>query len=122
MIRIVRLTLSLLLVAGGLSAQLGSPTAARAASGGWKACAARPAPLPATRPADPALTDALQKRVSNWREARSTRYAGLSATIRWDDGREVSVVSGSADKGSGRAVSTNTPFALASVSKPFTAA
>ena len=122
MIRIARSTLALLLVAGGLSAQLGSPTPARAAGAGWKACAARPAPLPATRPADPALTEALQKRVSNWREARSTRYAGLSAAIRWDDGREVSAVSGSADKSSGRAVSTNTPFALASVSKPFTAA
>ena len=122
MIRIIRTTLSLLLVAGGLSAQLGAPTPARAAGAGWKACAARSVPLPATRPADPALTDALQKRVSNWRQARSTRYAGLSATIRWDDGREVSAVSGSADKGSGRAVDPHTPFALASVSKPFTAA
>jgi D-alanyl-D-alanine carboxypeptidase len=60
--------------------------------------------------------------VSSWQQARSTRYAGLSATIRWDDGREVSAVSGSADRSSGRAVSANTPFALASVSKPFTAA
>ena len=122
MIRSVRTTLALLLVAGGLSAQLGAPSPARAASGGWKACAARPVPLPATRPADPALADAIQKRVSNWQQARSTRYAGLSAAIRWDDGREVSAVSGSADKSSGRAVSANTPFALASVSKPFTAA
>ena len=120
--RSARTTLALLLVAGGLSAQLGAPSAALAASGGWKACAARPVPLPAARPADPALTDALKKRVSNWREARSTRYAGLSAAIRWDDGREVSAVSGSADKSSGRAVDTHTPFALASVSKPFTAA
>jgi CubicO group peptidase (beta-lactamase class C family) len=122
MIHSVRTTLALLLVAGGLSAQLGAPSPARAASGGWKACAARPVPLPATRPADPALADAIQKRVSNWQQARSTRYAGLSAAIRWDDGREVSAVSGSADKSSGRAVSANTPFALASVSKPFTAA
>ena len=122
MIRSVRTTLALLLVAGGLSAQLGTPSVTLAASGGWKACAARPVPLPATRPADPALADAIQKRVSNWQQARSTRYAGLSATIRWDDGREISAVSGSADKSSGRAVSANTPFALASVSKPFTAA
>ncbi len=122
MIRIARTTLALLLVAGGLSAQLGAPSAALAASGGWRACAARPVPLPAARPADPALTDAVQKRVSNWQQARSTRYAGLSAAIRWDDGREVSAVSGSADKSSGRAVDTHTPFALASVSKPFTAA
>ena len=122
MIRSARTTLALLLVAGGLSAQFGSPSPASAASGGWKACAARPVPLPVTRPADPRLADVIQKRVSNWREARSTRYAGLSATIRWDDGREVSAVSGSADKSSGRAVDTHTPFALASVSKPFTAA
>lgn len=122
MIRIARTTLAFLLVAGGLSAQLGTPSLARAASGGWKACAARPVPLPATRPADPALAEALQKRVSSWQQARSTRYAGLSTAIRWDDGREVSAVSGSADKSSGRAVTTHTPFALASVSKPFTAA
>ena len=122
MTRPVRTALALLLVAGGLSAPLGTPSAALAASGGWKACAARPVPLPAARPADPTLTDALKKRVSNWREARSTRYAGLSAAIRWDDGREVSAVSGSADKSSGRAIDTHTPFALASVSKPFTAA
>ena len=122
MIRSARTALALLLVAGGLSTQLGAPSAALAASGGWKACAARPLPLPATRLASPALTDALQKRVSSWQQARSTRYAGLSATIRWDDGREVSAVSGSADRSSGRAVSANTPFALASVSKPFTAA
>ena len=122
MIRIARTALALLLAAGGLATQLGAPGAALAAGGGWKACAARPVPLPAARPADPALTDALKKRVSNWRQARSTRYAGLSAAIRWDDGREISAVSGSADKSSGRAVDTHTPFALASVSKPFTAA
>ena len=122
MIRSARTALALLLAAGGLSTQLAAPSAALAASGGWKACAARPVPLPAIRPADPALVDALQKRVSSWQQARSTRYAGLSATIRWDDGREVSAVSGSADRSSGRAVDAHTPFALASVSKPFTAA
>ena len=122
MIRSARTALALLLVAGGLSTQLAAPSAALAASGGWKACAARPLPLPATRLANPALTDVIRKRVSSWQQARSTRYAGLSATLRWDDGREVSAVSGSADRSSGRAVSVNTPFALASVSKPFTAA
>ncbi|MSX78262.1 MAG: serine hydrolase, partial [Actinobacteria bacterium] len=122
MIRIVRTTLALLLVAGGLSVQLGTPSPVRAASGGWKACAARPVPLPPARPVDPALTEVIQKRVVNWQQARRTKYAGLSAAIRWDDGREVSAVSGSADRNSGRAVDTHTPFALASVSKPFTAA
>ena len=37
-------------------------------------------------------------------------------------GAAIAAVSGSADTGRGRAVSADTPFALASVSKPFTAA
>ena len=69
-----------------------------------------------------ALSTAIQRRVSAWRQARRTKYAGLSVAIRWEDGRELSAVSGSADTGRGRAVSADTPFALASVSKPFTAA
>ena len=122
MIRIARLTLSLLLAVGGLSAQLGTPSTARAASGGWKACAARPVPLPSPRVLDPALQDRIQQRVSTWRENRRTRYPGLSVAVRWDDGRAVTAVSGVADSNSGRKVTPGTPFALASVSKPFTAA
>ncbi len=118
----LRTTLALLLAAGGLSAQLGAPSSALAASGGWKACAARPVPLPASRPVDPALTEEIQQRVTKWRESRSTRYPGVSAAIRWDDGRLATAVSGVADSNSGRKVNAGTPFALASVSKPFTAA
>jgi CubicO group peptidase (beta-lactamase class C family) len=122
MIRIARVTLALLLVAGGLSAQLGTPNPAVAASGGWKACAARPVPLPPSRPIDPGLEERIQERVSTWRENRRTRYPGLSVAVRWDDGRAVTAVSGVADSNSGRKVTPATPFALASVSKPFTAA
>ena len=122
MIRIARTALTLLLTAGGLATQLGAPSAALAASGGWKACAARPVPLPASRPVNPELNNAIQQRVTKWREGRRTRYPGVSAAIRWDDGRLITAVSGVADSNSGRKVSAGTPFALASVSKPFTAA
>ncbi|MFM7781695.1 MAG: serine hydrolase domain-containing protein, partial [Candidatus Limnocylindrus sp.] len=57
-----------------------------------------------------------------WRENRRTRYPGLSVAIRWDDGRSATAVSGVADSSSGRKVTPATPFALASVTKPFTAA
>ena len=122
MIRIAHMTLALLLAAGGLSAQLGTPSSARAASGGWEACAARPVPLPSPRVLDPALQDRIQQRVSTWRENRRTRYPGLSVALRWDDGRAATAVSGVADSNSGRKVAPATAFALASVSKPFTAA
>ena len=96
-----------------------APTAA--ATSGWRDCAARPVPLPAAQPLSPALVDRLQERFSTWRENRRTRYPGLSVAIRWDDGRTATAVSGVADSNSGRKVTPATPFALASVSKPFTA-
>jgi hypothetical protein len=92
------MTLALLLAAGGLSAQLGTPSTARAANGGWKACAARPVSLPSPRVLDPALEDRIQQRVSTWRENRRTRYPGLSVALRWDDGRAATAVSGVADR------------------------
>ena len=115
------MTLALLLAAGALSTQLSTPSTARAASPNWKACAARPVPLPAPRVLAPALQDRIQERVSTWRENRRTRYPGLSVALRWEDGRETTAVSGVADSNSGRRVTPATPFALASVSKPFTA-
>ena len=96
-----------------------APTAA--ATSGWRACAARPVPLPAPQPLNPALADRIQQRVSTWHENRRTRYPGLSVAIRWDDGGSATAVSGVADSSSGRKVTPATPFALASVSKPFTA-
>ena len=118
----MRIQVALFVVAALLATHMGAPNEARAAGAAWRTCAARPVPLPALRPADPALSTAIQRRVSAWRQARRTKYAGLSVAIRWEDGRELSAVSGSADTGRGRAVSADTPFALASVSKPFTAA
>ena len=118
----MRTQVALFVVAALLATHMGAPSEARAAVAAWRACAARPVSLPALRPADPALSTAIQRRVSAWRQARRTKYAGLSVAIRWEDGRELSAVSGSADTGRGRAVSADTPFALASVSKPFTAA
>ena len=118
----MRTQVALFVVAALLATHMGAPNEARAAGAAWRACAARPVSPPALRPADPALSTAIQRRVSAWRQARRTKYAGLSVAIRWEDGRELSAVSGSADTGRGRAVSADTPFALASVSKPFTAA
>ena len=122
MVRIARLVLALLLAAGGIAAQVGGSSLVRAASGGWRSCAARPLPLPPSRLLDPSVATRIQERVSTWRENRRTRYPGISVALRWDDGRETSTVSGVADSRSGRKVTPATPFALASVSKPFTAA
>jgi len=111
----------LLLIAIALSVGV-SPAPTAAANSGWRACAARPVPLPIAQPLNPALADRLQERIDTWRENRRTRYPGLSVAVRWDDGRTVTAVSGVADSNSGRKVTPATPFALASVSKPFTAA
>ncbi|MFM8428632.1 MAG: serine hydrolase domain-containing protein, partial [Candidatus Limnocylindrus sp.] len=111
----------LLLIAIALSVGV-SPAPTAAANSGWRACAARPVPLPVSQPLNPALADRLQERVNMWRENRRTRYPGLSVAVRWDDGKTVTAVSGVADSNSGRKVTPATPFALASVSKPFTAA
>ncbi|HAR03585.1 MAG TPA: hypothetical protein DCR54_03145, partial [Chloroflexi bacterium] len=119
--RVTRNLISILLLIA-IALSLGvwpAPTAA--ATSGWRACAARPVPLPAPQPLNPALADRLQERISTWRENRRTRYPGLSVAIRWDDGRTATAVSGVADSNSGRKVTPATPFALASVSKPFTA-
>ena len=85
-------------------------------------CGARPVATPSPRTLDSRTTSILMKRISSWQNARRSRIAGLSAAIRWDDGREFEGVAGTADRSSGRLVSPETPFALASVSKPFTAA
>jgi len=120
--RTLHVALAITIASACLAGQLSTPNPLRAASEAWKTCAARPLPPPAPRPVDPALTRLVQKRVTTWQQARRSQYAGISATIRWGDGREVDVVSGYADKRSGRAVTRSTPFELASVSKPFTAA
>jgi len=120
--QLARVALALVVALGALLVQTGSAGTIRAVSGGWKTCAARPVPLPPTRLVDPGLGERIQERVTTWRENRRTRYPGLSVALRWDDGRVVTAVSGVADSNSGRKVTPGTPFALASVSKPFTAA
>ncbi len=119
----VRILLALLLASGSLLTLAGAPPSlGRVANRQLNACAARPVPLPVDRPVNPALVAAVQERVTNWRESRHTRYPGISTAIRWDDGRLITAVSGVADSNSGRKLTEGTPFALASVSKPFTAA
>ena len=120
--QVARVALALYVGIGTLLVQPGLVGTVRAASGDWKACAARPVPFPPARTVDPGLEERIQARVTTWRENRRTRYPGLSVALRWDDGREASAVSGVADSNSGRRVTPATPFALASVSKPFTAA
>ena len=85
------------------------------------ACAARPLEPPAPRALDVTVDKELSDRVTSWQKGRRSRIAGVSAAIRWDDGRTFEAAAGSADRASGRAVTVGTPFALASVSKPFTA-
>ena len=115
-----RLLVAVLLVAQGLVPVSGIDHALAATD--RAACAARPAPLPSPRPLDTAVAKDLSARVAAWQKARRSRIAGVSAAIRWDDGRTFEDAAGSADRASGRAVNVGTPFALASVSKPFTAA
>lgn len=53
---------------------------------------------------------------------RRSASPGLSVAILWPDGTSWTIVSGMADLASGRPVTPATPFAVASVSKTFTAA
>ena len=119
--RAVRLCSALLIAAISLSGQGATPVAAAEAVD-WKSCAARPVPLPAARPIDPALAKALTAKVIAWQKARRTRHPGVSVAIRWDDGRSMTAVAGIGDTKSRRTVTASTPFAIASTSKAFTAA
>lgn len=119
--RTVRLCSALLVAAISLSGQSASPAVA-AETIDWKSCAARPVPLPAARPIDPTLANALTAKVVAWQKARRTRHPGVSVAIRWDDGRSMTAVAGIGDTKSRRTVTASTPFAIASTSKAFTAA
>jgi CubicO group peptidase (beta-lactamase class C family) len=114
--------LTLILVVGSTALPVGVSASERMAGAPLRACAARPVPLPPSRPVSSEAQRRIDARVQTWRENRSSRFPGISVAIRWDDGREVTSVSGVADRNSGRKVAAGTPFALASVSKPFTAA
>ncbi len=63
---------------------------------------------------------ALQRRLDAWRAKHFV--PGVSVAMLWDDGRTWLGTSGDADIASGRAVTPETGFALASISKTFTAA
>ena len=63
---------------------------------------------------------ALQRRLDAWRAKHFV--PGVSVALLWDDGRKWLGASGDADIASGRAVTPQTGFALASISKTFTAA
>ena len=119
--RTVRLCSALLVAAISLSGQSASPAVA-AETVDWRSCAARPVPLPAARPIDPTLANALTAKVVAWQKARRTRHPGVSVAIRWDDGRSMTAVAGIGDTKSRRTVTASTPFAIASTSKAFTAA
>ena len=66
--RTVRLCSALLVAAISLSGQSASPAVA-AETIDWKSCAARPVPLPAARPIDPSLANALTAKVVAWQKA-----------------------------------------------------
>lgn len=103
----------------------GHPTGSPAATSGSPAtpspsasASARPEPSP--EPSEGIPATALQARLDSLR--RKLAIPGVSVAIRWDDGREWLGVSGWADVASRAEMTTGTAFALASVSKTFTAA
>lgn len=99
----------------------GSPVPVRATVD-WRSCAARPVQLPASRPVNPADIATVTATVADWRAAPSKNAPGVSAAVRWDDGREILTDAGWADRSNGRRILASTPFPLASISKSFTTA
>jgi CubicO group peptidase (beta-lactamase class C family) len=84
-----------------------------------------PAPTPSSRPTVPppaggVPTERLQARLDEIR--RKLSIPGVSVAIVWDDGRSWLGVSGRADVAGRRPVMPDSGFALASISKTFTAA
>jgi D-alanyl-D-alanine carboxypeptidase len=84
-----------------------------------------PAPTPSSRPTVPPAaggvpTERLQARLDELR--RKLSIPGVSVAIVWDDGRSWLGVSGRADVAGRRPVTPDSGFALASISKTFTAA
>lgn len=98
------------------SAPAGSPTATASAT-------ATPTPAPSGttgKAPDARVAKRLQVALDKARKAAS--IPGVSVAILWDDGRTWLGVSGSADVARKRAMTPDTGFALASISKTFTAA
>ena len=111
-----------MLAGAGPTAAASQRSIVPASTNALRNCATRAVGLADERTIDSATAMELDDRVSDWIKRFRSRIAGVSVAIRWDDGRTFEGVAGSADRGSGRAVTVSTPFALASVSKPFTAA
>ena len=88
----------------------------------WRNCAARPVQLPAPRLANPVDVAKVTAAVADWRASPKTDAPGISAAVRWDDGREILTDAGWADRSNGRRILASTPFPLASISKSFTTA
>jgi D-alanyl-D-alanine carboxypeptidase len=81
---------------------------------------ATPTPKPPVDVATVAGRKALQHKLDAWRAKHFV--PGVSVAMLWDDGREWLGVSGDANLAQGTAVEPATGFALASISKTFTAA
>jgi D-alanyl-D-alanine carboxypeptidase len=81
---------------------------------------ATPEPKPPADVATVAGRKILQRKLDAWRAKHFV--PGVSVAMLWDDGREWLGVSGSANLAQGTRVEPDTGFALASISKTFTAA
>ena len=87
-----------------------------------------PTPTPTPTPGPPAGTGRQPCRLPRDSRRASTgsraanRLPGTSVTITWPDGRSWTGTTGYADVKAGRAVTADTTFAIASMSKTFTAA
>ena len=119
--RVARLCVALLIAAISVSGNVATPVSATDPVD-WRACAARPVPPAAARALDPALASTLTAKVVAWQKARRRRHPGVSVAIRWDDGRSFTATAGVGDTISKRVVTPSMPFAIASISKSFTAA
>ena len=77
-------------------------------------------PVSSPTAVDPALAARLQRSLDRY--AKRYRLPGASVTITWPDGRQWTGSSGFADVAARRAVTADTAFSIASMSKTFTAA
>jgi D-alanyl-D-alanine carboxypeptidase len=116
------------LVAGGptpATAPAASAAAPASPTGASPAPTASPSPTPTASPSPtPIVAASVSKRLQRTLEAARKRYGlpGVSATIILPNGATWSGVAGYADSVKRRKVAVDTPFAVASVTKTFTAA
>ncbi len=120
--------------AGGGSSVSLPPTASAATPTPTSSAAGSPTSSPSASPSatptssavgsptavDPALATRLQRSLDRY--AKRYRLPGASVTITWPDGRQWTGSTGFADVAARRAVTPDTAFSIASMSKTFTAA